>query len=233
MKNNILENAMFSFSRHPSFDLQVYLEQVINYKNIVEFGAGTGRLCEFWLSENKKVFAIENNINSISILKSKYQNEINKKEILLFTDINQLNYFDDKAILIAPFNLIFHFKSIEIFLEIIKTSFKKNIETIILDFDELSENDINNLSDKHIRTSDEFIEKGELVNPGQYHISWFYENNIMINNFMINLHSADYILSTIKQEIPNIIVTMLTHKIDIHGTKVLFVKIEMNKDETV
>lgn len=228
-----LHKSMCSFSRSTTFDLQVYSKQIINYNNIVEFGAGIGRLCEFWLSQNKKVFAIENNQNFISILETKFKNQINKKEFLIFFDINQLNYFNDNTILIAPFNVIFHFDNLLHFVEIIKVAFEKNIKTIILDFDKLSKNDIENVSAKHIRKCGDFIEKGKLIDTGKYQITWFDKNNLKINKFNINLYSIEYIFSTIKQEISNIIITIITKETDIHGTEVLFVKLEKNENETI
>ena len=219
------------FSRHAQFDLQVYSKVINGFDTVIELGVGNGRLCSQWLNRGKKVIGIETEQIFCDFLKNEYSFIIETGFLKLIKNISELDYQNSNSILLAPFNLLFHLPELEAFIKIIKIAFSKGIQTIIFDFDKLSEEDISRIKYINKRQVDKYIELATRQGKNKITVDWIIaETNQKIYSFNIYPYNYQLVESFIKTNIPKIEFSEIECLQDQHGTEISFIKIQQTNE---
>lgn len=215
------------FERPAFFDLQVYSDVVNQFDVIIELGVGSGRLCKHWLEMNKKVIGIETESKFINELQNLFFHNIQDGSFCIFSQLEQIEFQNNKSVLIAPYNFIFHLSSLKIFISILQIAFSKGINTIVFDFDNLTKTDIEMIEKYSVHHINDYQEIASLVAKNNLNITWKKKNSKnIIHSFDIFLYDTENVLIEIQSALNECIVKVIKILQDDFFTEINFLKIE-------
>lgn len=225
-----LAKAMTVFSRSPDIDAPIYQQFLLAHRcdTVVEFGAGAGRLIAVWLWMDKKAIAIEKNATLRLALARKYSQFLSNGQLQILETLEQLSAPLESAILIAPYNVAFHFPTPATFARTLQIAFNKGIRAAAFDTDALCPGDFDWENRPWIKQRDRegFIEETQEVATGQLAVCWRQKNPPrVLATFPIYLHYLQDLRQAIARHLPLYSVGELARIPDSLSAEIAFLQI--------